>query len=395
MTSSNHKSQLKTNIEDVTNLVERRKQHIVKLGTLYEKRIQLGTLTHEDGSLLKLHEICRRIYKDMPTNCIPFGSYKTICRYIPAKYKRPYHFTKIEDDIDGEGNPTGFNAEITTLVNSEKFTLETEKVRLPDSDDLSQDGTPFVTSKAAYDDICEKIAEMEKATKALESLHPSMVSALSLKLKPLQEAVKKYARLYRIKIPGENNIQTTSVSLNMKKPPYRKNMVGDEVALAQKDLAIIKKQCYHMVFTPEEEMHYWESVRKLRLFLRPQVNEKYKRNWTAYCKLLDLLQTKNISGVAKKDSLSEAKVYDPEKGDYVYLKELEDEMMKNPDSLAFKVRMKGITRNHLRNMSDKLTDVFIEMITDIPFMSEFCELFESKLEPLRNAKACMISDGHK
>jgi hypothetical protein len=379
---------IQTNIDDVTNLIERRKQHILKLGSLYEKRIQLGTLP------IKINDICRQVYKDLNDNSIPFASYRTIVRHMPGKWKKPYHFQRIKDDIDEEGNPTGNNVEITNIVNPDKHTLSTEKLNLPNLDDLSEDGTPFQISQLHFDDMATKVNELEKATKNLDYLHPTMVAALAEKIKPVQEAIKDYADWHDIPIEGESKKQTTSVSLNMKKPPYRKNMVGDEVGLLQKDFAVIKKSLYHMVLTPEEEMFFWEAVRALRLFIRPHVNEKYKRNWSGYCKIMKQLENKNISGVAKRDTLSPAKVYDPEKGTYVYMSDLENEMNADPSSVQFKIRMKGITRNHLRNMSDKLEDVFMAFMTDMPFLADLCQLFETKLEPLRNAKACMISDSH-
>lgn len=380
--------ELQTNISDVDNLTERRHRLVIELGGLFEQRIKLGTLINEEtNEKIKIHQVCIALFNDMKKNQVPMYCYSRIAQILPKKYKKPYEFHKLENDRDKDGKLTGLNAEVTTLVNPDKHTLVRQKVKIPDIEDYSVDGTPRKISQMEYDDSFDNIKKVTKQTRNLSELSPDMIPALFLSVKVAADNLKKYCNTYNIKIPGEKKPSQSSVSLNLEKPPYRKGMIGDEIRLLEKDFATMRKQVGHMILTQEEEYFFWETIRALRLFIRPHVNEKYRRDWYGYQKILKILENKNMSGVAKNDTLGAAKIYDPEQKKYVYIHDIIEDT-----GLEGAVKLKGISRNHLRNMTKKLNGVFADIMLDLPFLQDFSSLFEDKIQPLRDGKAVIISD---
>ena len=376
--------ELSTNVSDVGSLIERRHKLIIQLGGLYEQRIKLGTLVDDNGVRIKKHQICITVYKDLVKNNSLLATYSVVADIMPKKYKKPYQFHKIEKDVDKDGKPTGLNAEITEL-NMEKGTLETYKSKIPDLDNYSVDGTYFTISEAQFNESCEKLKKVTKQLKNLSELQPSHISALALQFKEHYNTVKRYCAAYSIKIPGEKKPSASSVSLNLEKPSYRKDMLHDEIRLLGKDLAVMRKGTDNMLMTEDEEYLYWEAVRAIRLYIRPHANQKYRRHWWAYNTFLKILQHKNMSGVAKNDTLSVGQVYDPDTDKNVDIEELME------DGITGIKKLKGISRNHLRNMSYKITDVFSDFMLDMPFLQDLASNFEQNLQPIRDGKAIMMN----
>jgi hypothetical protein len=376
--------EISTNISDVDSLTERRHKLIIQLGGLYEQRVKLGTLVDDNGVRIKKHQICIKIHKDMTENNVLLASYPQIAKILPKKYKKPYQFHKIENDVDKDGKPTGNNAEITEL-NMEKGTLETYKTKIPNIEDYSVDGTYIRISEVQFNEACENIKKINKQLKNLSELQPAEISALALQFKENYNTVKRYCAAYSIKIPGEKKPSASSVSLNLEKPSYRKEMLHDEIRLLEKDLAVIRKGTDNMLMSEDEEYLFWEAVRAIRLYIRPHANQKYRRHWWAYNTFLKILQHKNMSGVAKNDTLSPGQIYDPETKKNIDIEDLME------DGVTGVKKLKGISRNHLRNMSYKITDVFSDFMLDMPFLQDLASNFEQHLQPIRDGRAIMMT----
>lgn len=378
--------ELQTNISDVDSLKERRERLVTTLAGLYEQRVKLGTLVNEETrERISVHQICIAIHTDMAKNKVPIYCYSKIASILPKKYKKPYQFHKLDNDVDEKGNKTGFTAEITEL-DMDKGSLKSYKKKIPNIEDYAVDGTPYIVSQIKFEEALSNIGKAKKQLKNLSELQPAHISALALYLKDNYEVVKKYCNAYSIKIPGEKKPSKSSVSLNLEKPYFRKQMLHDEIKLLEKDLAVIRKGSDQLIMTEDEEYLYWEAIRGVRMYIRPDANQKYRRHWFAYAEILKVLRHKNMSGVAKNDTLGVGKIYDPEKKAYVDVEELME------GGVSGVKKLKGISRNHLRNMSHfKLADVFTDIILDIPFLQDLAYNFESQLQPLRDGKAIMMT----
>ena len=336
----------KKNDEDRRNLIN-------SLARYFKDKALRGELKDKNGKKLEIYHICGLITNLIRERNIISIHKVTIWRYLDAEFKN--------------------------------FNKSHRKKESEEPKDITISGMDSMIATEIYNEVFGELEKIQKMS--FDNLNKQDILNIQDHLKIIQNKTDMFVQYYNIKRSKTyQNIQNNIVNNNTNrksiistiKPPYQKNLLTGELKLLISDFSKLEKEFGKIRFcTQEEEYGYFEAVRALRLFLRPYVNNKYAKDLPGWALILKKSEDYNLGGLSKI-TLSEGQYYDSEN-----------------DKILTLGQTKEIVKEEIRKNSQILPSIFMDMITDFPFLTKLSELFEKHIEPIRTTRRQIISHNMK